>query len=293
MNRFKVANKEFRFQRATKNADSVSCTGNRHYHDLFEIYYLESGTCQYFIDNKSYVLLPGDLAIIPAGVIHNTNYQQARYTRLLLNFSTKYIPALILPELKKMGFLYRNQGVSDQIKEMFQLIQTEYERGDLYSDESIRCYMNLFFFLLIRNPNCYDDKRTRKEYVEKAIEYVQANFCDPELSLSAVAKIFSVSSEHFSREFKKETGFGFCEYVNLLRIKKSEILIKNKTGDSIMEISHQCGFNDSNYFSAKFKKTYGVSPKQMQKTFCQKNQKKLQTGKEITKKDIAPSDVPW
>ena len=45
---------EFRFQRAVKNQDSVSSTGNRHYHDLFEIYYLENGTCNYFIDDKSY-----------------------------------------------------------------------------------------------------------------------------------------------------------------------------------------------------------------------------------------------
>ena len=257
---------EFRFQRAVKKHDSVSYTGNRHYHDLFEIYYLENGTCNYFIDDKSYELLPGDLAIIPAGVIHNTRYQNTCYTRLLLNFSAKYIPALVLPELKKIGFLYRNPAIADAVKEILRQIESEFNGKDVFSDEAIRSYMNLLFFLLIRNSNCYDDRRTRKEYVEKAIQFLQANYADSDLSLASVAKNFSVSSEHFSREFKKETGFGFCEYLNLLRIKKSEMLIREGNGESIMEISQRCGFNDSNYFSVKFKKTYGISPKQMQKS---------------------------
>ena len=33
-----------------------------------------------------------------------------------------------------------------------------------------------------------------------------------------------------------------------------------KGGATITEIAHMCGFNDSNYFSSRFKKIYGVSP---------------------------------
>ena len=76
-----------------------------------------------------------------------------------------------------------------------------------------------------------------------------------------MAEMFSVCPEHFSREFKKETGFGFCEYLNLLRLKKAEQLLKQNDKIRVSEVSEMVGFNDSNYFSLKFKKMYGTSPK--------------------------------
>lgn len=51
---------------------------------------------------------------------------------------------------------------------------------------------------------------------------------------------------------KKETGFGFSEYLNLLRLQYAETLLQQSDK---LSISEQCGFNDSNYFSVKFKKT--------------------------------------
>lgn len=45
-----------------------------HYHNSYEIYYLTNGSCWYFIDKKSCFLSPGDIALIPKGVIHNTSY---------------------------------------------------------------------------------------------------------------------------------------------------------------------------------------------------------------------------
>jgi AraC-like DNA-binding protein len=36
---------------------------------------------------------------------------------------------------------------------------------------------------------------------------------------------------------------------------------------SIAEVAYACGFNDSNYFSDKFKRTYGMSPLQYSKAF--------------------------
>ncbi len=65
--------------------------------------------------------------------------------------------------------------------------------------------------------------------------------------------------------FKKETGFGFCEYLNLLRLQKAEALLKQSDNLSISLIASECGFNDSNYFSVKFKEMYGISPKKVQK----------------------------
>ena len=80
-----------------------------------------------------------------------------------------------------------------------------------------------------------------------------------------MADMFSVTPVHFSRMFKKETGFGFCEYINILRLQKAETLISQSSTPSVTQIAAECGFADSNYFSVKFKKMYGTSPKSMMK----------------------------
>ena len=76
----------------------------------------------------------------------------------------------------------------------------------------------------------------------------------------AVAKMKSVSVEHLSRTFKLCTGFGFNEYVTLLRLRHAEEMIKSNPEMTISEIAYECGFNDGNYFSYKFKKMYGIPP---------------------------------
>ena len=83
---------------------------------------------------------------------------------------------------------------------------------------------------------------------------------DGRLNAGEIAEKLSVSAEHLSRQFKKDTGIAFSEYVNLLRFKKAEELLASGKRETIISIAHMCGFNDSNYFSSKFKKIYGVSP---------------------------------
>lgn len=257
------------FSHDVKNEDVGEQTMPLHYHDLFEIYFLESGSCNYFIDNKSYHLVKGDIAIIPAGTIHYTLYKNSRYSRMLINFSSRFIPASVIPLLKTIRYIYRNEKITQDIYVLLKKMEEEYKNGGELSEDVLCAYMHILFFSLARNENEYDDKTVKNEYVEKALDFVRNNYSNEEVSLSRIAKKFSVSPEHFSREFKKETGFGFCEYVNILRLKKAEKLIKQNEKLSITEISQKCGFNDSNYFSVRFKKMYGISPKRMQQTFSE------------------------
>lgn len=237
---------------------------NRHYHNLFEIYFITEGECTYFIDTKTYRLEPGDLILIPDGIIHNTKYRNCGHSRMLINCSYQYIPATVRPLLPSMLYLYRNPSIYRELYDIFKKIQCEYARPDSLTDDILRCYTHMLFFLLARNRDTCVPVGKGNEAIEKAVNYIQKNFSS-ELNLSDLSKLCGMSPEHFSRMFKQETGFGFSKYLSLLRLQKAELLLRGSDEMTITKIAGECGFGDSNYFSVKFKNFYGISPKQMQK----------------------------
>ena len=97
------------------------------------------------------------------------------------------------------------------------------------------------------------------QLINSIVKYIGENYTS-DIKLSTVAKLKSVSPEHLSRTFKAYIGNGFNEYVTLLRLRHAEEMIKNEPDKTISEIAYECGFNDGNYFSYKFKKMYGISP---------------------------------
>ena len=104
--------------------------------------------------------------------------------------------------------------------------------------------------------------------MEKILNDIKSNYhCD--ITLSRTAREHSISPEHLSRIFKKETGLSFHEYLTSIRLKEAERLLKLEEKKSVSEIAFSCGFNDSNYFSLVFQRIQGVTPFQMLRSYRQ------------------------
>ena len=244
-----------------------------HYHSLYEIYFLEDGNCTYIIDNKVYNAQPGDIVIIPDRIIHHTKYDDIKHSRILINCTEKYIPDSVRSGINSGVYLYRNPFVYDEVKRILKTIEKEYSLQDSYSDEIISCHTHALFYLLMRNSDSCLDIDAGNELIEQAVAYIRENFTS-DITLSALAQKFSVSPEHFSRIFKKETGLGFSKYLNSLRLQYAEQLLKTAKDRNITQVAESCGFEDSNYFSKKFKEVYGTSPKKLQQKESDKHNKK-------------------
>jgi len=231
----------------------------KHYHSMYEIYYLEQGECHYLIEGKLFEMEKGDIVFIPKGMIHKTTYE-GPHSRLLINCPGNYLENIMLRE----AFVYRNEKYTGEIYNVFKNIEKEYLNGDKFSDSLIKGYMQQLLSIVFRTENKYKNTRHQNKYVKTALDILEENFTT-EITLSSLAQEFEVSPEHFSRIFKKETGLGFNEYLSLLRLKKAETLLKKNENLSISEVAFSCGFNDSNYFCEKFKKVYGTSPLKFRK----------------------------
>lgn len=250
-------NENFYFHR-TENKTCSNST--QHFHSGFELYYMKDGKCHYVINDHSFDIVSGDVILIPSGILHGTNYGSKPCTRLLLNFPETFISPEILSAIKSMGFIYKNSDTIPAINELFYLVDQEYTRGDSLSHAALKAYIEGILMIMIRNSKKVDEGRN--SIVDAAVKYIQENYTTT-IRLADVAKMLSVSEEHLSRIFKKEITFGFSEYITLIRLQKAEHMLKNEPSRAVTEVAYACGFNDSNYFSYKFKKAYGLTPSEV------------------------------
>ena len=95
--------------------------------------------------------------------------------------------------------------------------------------------------------------------VAEAKKYIFEHYHDPDLSVDEVCRQLHVSPNYFSTIFKRETGKTYIAYLTGLRMEKAVELLKN-TQLKTYAIAERVGYQEQNYFSYVFKKTYGVSP---------------------------------
>lgn len=97
-----------------------------------------------------------------------------------------------------------------------------------------------------------------------ALDYIEKNYQNSELTLQILCKYLSISPSYFSAVFKKETGETFVEVLTKKRMEVAKNLLKY-TSLRNYEIAERVGFSDSHYFSQTFKKFVGKTPKEYAK----------------------------
>ncbi len=95
--------------------------------------------------------------------------------------------------------------------------------------------------------------------ISRVKEYIEENYWR-KLTMDELARIAHTSPFYLSHIFKETEGLTLGKYIEKIRIEKAKELLA-KTNLSITEISTRVGFSDSNYFSARFKKVVGISPR--------------------------------
>lgn len=125
-------------------------------------------------------------------------------------------------------------------------------------EEAIQ-YTYKFIFELFNNESKDD-----YDLIVQAKRYINANLSE-DLSVSDIAASLSVTSNYFSRLFKKSTGQGCNEYIVEKRIEKAKVLLET-TNFKILKICEMVGYHDTNYFSLAFKKQTGIAPSNYRET---------------------------
>jgi AraC family transcriptional regulator len=100
-----------------------------------------------------------------------------------------------------------------------------------------------------------------REKLVRAVEYIQDQL-DTDLTVSGIAQAVGMSSDHFTRQFKKSTGQTPYEYVVEARVRKAkELLTTGKL--TISEAASHVGFADQSHLTRHFKRVFGLPPKRL------------------------------
>lgn len=121
---------------------------------------------------------------------------------------------------------------------------------------------------LFRKAVTYNSKHrnTRSSQIAKAAKaYMEHHYADPALQLDQIASHVFINASYLRAVFKKEIGITVSDYLTQYRMQQAkELLSRNNV--RLTDIAEKVGYNDSGYFSKSFKKFYGYSPSEYEKS---------------------------
>ncbi|CAI8784767.1 helix-turn-helix domain-containing protein [Pseudomonas sp. GW456-12-1-14-TSB6] len=83
--------------------------------------------------------------------------------------------------------------------------------------------------------------------------------------ISEIAGLCNLSRSHFSRAFKKNTGYSPQEWWLRMKIEKAKSLLI--TSMPITEVVYECGFSDHSHFTRTFNRLEGMPPREWRRAF--------------------------
>ncbi|WP_452220299.1 helix-turn-helix domain-containing protein [Lacinutrix salivirga] len=123
---------------------------------------------------------------------------------------------------------------------------------------------NTFSKLLKPNNNISNNKS-----LNKIMDWITEEeiYLNPDLNLTLVADKFEISKGYISQLFNANTNYNFNDFINKLRINKSQemLLDNNYKNYTIESIGLEAGFNSKSSFYTAFKKFTNKTPVQYKK----------------------------
>lgn len=249
-----------------------------HYHDSYEIYYLLSGVRHYFIRDRTFRVEKGDIVLINRHDLHKTTYGgSATHERVLVNFDEAYVGRLqmlvddidiLLPFHQDFNVIKLNKSEHKVIEQALFKIMKEAREGSAGSESCVRlATAELLIYIARRavqlkaSESSHPDQMHEK--VSDIVKFINSKHME-KLTLKYISENFYISPYYLSRLFKKATGFTFVEYLNSIRIREAQKLLK-ESGLNVSEIAERTGYESSTHFGRVFKEITGLSPLRFRK----------------------------
>ena len=142
---------------------------------------------------------------------------------------------------------------------LFEELLAAYEKNA--PDRDCACSALLYRILgLICTEKAEEVEESRdRARIRVACERIDSHYCDPDLTISSLARPCGMSEVYFRRTFEGEFGMSPKKYITSLRIKKAVSMLESNYF-TLAEVAERTGFCDAKYFGTVFHRVTGRTP---------------------------------
>lgn len=247
--------------------------------DFSELVIVLNGTAMHKVDNESYFIKKGDVFVISNNISHGYEHTHDFHICNIM-YKPEWLMSFALDIRKLAGFhalfvIEPYLTIQREFQSRLKLQLTDFEQVSSIIDTMIHEFkekrdgwkniLNSYFMLLVvQLSRTYSMPSSVEKSdiinIAKSVSFMESHYIDS-ITREQLAALSNLSVRHFSRIFHDTYQTTPGNYVLSLRLQHACRLLKN-TPLNVSEIAFQSGFNDSNYFSRQFRKSYQVTPKQ-------------------------------
>ena len=239
-----------------------------HFHDYYELGYIESGNRRVICQGREYTAEKGDLLLFNP----NDNHTCLELKKGLLDFRCFHITTERMEELvlECIGYsicpyfepqIVHQSDLIPQIKELIDLIENG-SYCDLQKEELL--YMIIGDLVAGHAQSLECEQMEFSDSIERACGYIEKHYA-ANISLCDLSSFTGFSKYHFIRMFTKEKGISPYRYIECIKMTEAKKLLK--AGEDLSNITYQLGFSSQSHFTNFFKKYARVTPKQYSKLY--------------------------
>lgn len=235
---------------------------------MIEICYLSKGCQEYFVGDRTFKMLGGDVFVTYPDEVHGTGDTPEEKGVL-------YWMVLKAPRQGE-EYLGLSFPEASEIFDRLRRLPARLFKGNAGCEISLRRIINVYFreqsllaatemnnllvSLLLDIIRCGETAHDRKysECITKTIDYIDENLFG-DLTLEGFANRCNLSVSRFKHRFKEETGIPPAEYIIRRKMEQARKLMDDGTF-SIKNIAYDLGFSSPAHFSTVFRQYNGCSP---------------------------------
>lgn len=245
-----------------------------HTHEFYEFVIVLSKKTTHYINENKYQLNVGDMFFLQPGETHRFELPLQNPTTFLtlgLKCETFNNYVNVWGNSLKESFNFQNTGLVKLSPSEFTEINNIYEQFKL--EQSDR--KDLLFTMMVNKLLCILLNWTnfKKPYENQtSIEYILESMNMPENiseGIPAMVRLSGLSIRQLSRILKTQYNTTPYEYITDLRMNYAANLLLH-TDMSITYIAFEVGYSNSNNFTIRFKKKFGMTPKQYRQDLSSK-----------------------
>lgn len=235
----------------------------------YSVHIFLNGSGKFHCAGKEYLIQAGDVIAIYPGIKFTLTHNSADpWQYFWANFDGEDASKLLsATKFSRENPVYSVQNFKKIRSCIRRLVKYNNTNGNLRL-RAIATLLEIFALLSEeRLANYINEKKSGKNYyVECAMQYLQQNYRNPQLTIKNLCKDLAISHSHLCMLFKQQTGVSIYHSLLMLRLQQAKLLLE-RTDDTMTNICIAVGYSTPAYFCSEFKKETGLSPLEYRKKY--------------------------